>query len=58
VIVAYIDAYRDRVVEGKPLGVEPIIELLRTADIKIAPSSYYAAKIRPPSARAIGTAAE
>jgi putative transposase len=53
VIVAYVDAHRDRVVEGKPLGVEPIIEVLRTADVEIAPSSYYAAKVRPPSARAV-----
>ena len=52
-IVAYIDTHRDRVVEGKPLGVEPIIGVLRTADVEIAPSSYYAAKVRPPSARAI-----
>jgi putative transposase len=53
VIVAYIDEHRGRVVEGKPLGVEPIIEVLRKADVEIAPSSYYAAKARPPSARAI-----
>jgi len=53
VIVAYIDEHRHRVVEGKPLGVEPIIEVLHTADVEIAPSTYYAAKTRPPSARAI-----
>ena len=52
-IVAYIDEHRHRVVEGKPLGVEPIIEVLHTADVEIAPSTYYAAKTRPPSARAI-----
>ncbi len=52
-IVAYIDEHRERVVEGKPLGVEPIIEVLRKADVEIAPSSYYAAKLRPPSARAV-----
>jgi putative transposase len=33
--------------------VEPIIEVLRIADVEIAPSSYYASKTRPPSARAI-----
>lgn len=38
---------------GKPLGVEPIIEVLRAADVEIAPSTYYAAKSRPLSARAI-----
>ena len=38
----YIDDYRGR------FGVEPICHTLA-----IAPSSYYAAKVRPPSARAI-----
>jgi putative transposase len=38
---AYIDAHRDR------FGVEPICTVLQ-----VAPSSYYAAKTRPPSARA------
>ncbi len=52
-IVAYVDAHKERVVEGRRLGVEPIIEVLRTADVEIAPSSYYAAKARPPSARAV-----
>jgi len=51
--VDYIDAHRDRVVAGKPLGVEPIIEVLRAADVEIAPSTYYAAKTRAPSARAV-----
>jgi putative transposase len=53
VIVAYIDAQRERVVEGRRLGVEPICDVLRTADVEIAPSTYYAAKSRPPSARAV-----
>jgi putative transposase len=53
VIVAYIDAHRERVVEGRRLGVEPICEVLRTADVQIAPSTYYASKTRPPSARAV-----
>jgi putative transposase len=38
----YIDAHRDR------FGVEPICRVLQ-----VAPSSYYAAKTRPPSARAV-----
>jgi putative transposase len=42
-MIAYIDANRDR------FGVEPICELL-----PIAPSTYHAAKRRPPSARALG----
>jgi putative transposase len=54
--VAYVDAHRHRVVEGKALGVEPIIEVLRYADVEIDPSSYYAAKTRPPSARAVRAA--
>jgi putative transposase len=45
--VAFIDAHRDDVVEGKLLGVEPICRVLQ-----VAPSTYYAAKSRPPSKRA------
>ena len=41
-MIAYIDANRDR------YGVEPICQLL-----PIAPSTYHAAKRRPPSARAL-----
>jgi putative transposase len=41
----FIDAHRDQ------FGVEPICKVL-----EIAPSSYYAAKARPPSARAVGDA--
>lgn len=52
-IVAYIDEYRERVVESRRLGVKPICEVLRSADVEIAPSSYYATKTRPPSARAV-----
>ena len=48
-----IDAHRDRVVEGKKLGVEPICEVLRDAGVQIAPSTYYDVKTRPPSARAV-----
>jgi hypothetical protein len=39
---AFIDAHRDR------FGVEPICRVLQHA-----PSTYYAARSRPPSARAI-----
>jgi putative transposase len=42
----YIDEHRDR------FGVEPICTMLQ-----VAPSTYYAAKCRPPSARALGDAA-
>ncbi|WDF35291.1 IS3 family transposase (plasmid) [Arthrobacter agilis] len=51
-IVAFIDANRHDIVEGRPLGVEPICTLLQ-----VAPSTYYAAKNRAPSARAISDAA-
>jgi putative transposase len=53
VVVDYIDAHRDRLVEGKKLGVEPICEVLRDAGVQIAPSTYYDVKTRPPSARAV-----
>ncbi|MDP3894819.1 IS3 family transposase, partial [Nocardioides sp.] len=51
--MAYIDAHRHDVVDGHEVGVEPICTVLKKAGVKIAPSSYYAAKTRPPSARAI-----
>ena len=38
-------------------GVEPICKVLTEAGTKIAPSTYYAAKTRPPSARAVSDAA-
>ncbi len=44
-IVAFIDAYKAL------FGVEPICRVLRDHDLLIAPSTYYAAKSRPPSAR-------
>ena len=49
-IIAYIDAHRDE------HGVEPICRVLTTAGAKIAPSTYYASKNRPLSARAISDA--
>jgi putative transposase len=45
VIVDYIDQHR------KVHGVEPICNVLSAAGCSIAPSTYYAAKSRPPSAR-------
>ena len=50
-VVAFIDANKNDVVEGRPLGVEPICSLLQ-----VAPSTYYAAKGRAPSARAVSDA--
>ena len=46
-LVDYIDQHRDR------FGVEPICTVLKDAGVQIAPSTYYAAKKRPPSARAL-----
>ena len=37
--------------EGSRLGVEPIFKVLREAGLQVAPSIYYAAKARRPSAR-------
>jgi len=46
-IVNYIEQHRDQ------FGVEPICTALTEADVKIAPSTYYTAKTRAPSARAL-----
>ena len=50
-IVDYIDAHRDQ------FGVEPICQVLTQAGTTIAPSTYYAAKSRPASARSMTDAA-
>jgi hypothetical protein len=47
VVAAFIDEHRDR------FGVEPICRVLTEHGCKIAPSTYYAHKSRPPSARAV-----
>lgn len=52
-IVAFIDDNRDEVVAGRRLGVEPICHVLSEYGIQIAPSTYYAAKTRKPSKRAL-----
>jgi len=52
-MVAYIDENRERVVEGRRLGVEPIIDILSEAGVEIAPSTYYVSKTRPLSKRAV-----
>jgi putative transposase len=46
-IVDYIDRYR------RFFGVEPICRVLTEHGIQIAPSTYYSARNRPPSARAV-----
>jgi len=45
-VVDYIDTHRE------VFGVEPICAVLTSADVKIAPRTYYAAKTRPLSKRA------
>ena len=50
-LIAYIDQHKDE------FGVEPICRALTEAGAKIAPSTYYAARTRPPSARAVRDAA-
>ena len=50
-IVDYIDAYRHL------HGVEPICRVLTEAGTQIAPSTYYAAKARRPSARSVSDSA-
>ncbi len=46
-IVEFVDANHHE------LGVEPICRVLSEHGCKIAPSTFYAAKARPPSARAL-----
>jgi len=46
--VAFVDAHRSRDSGGLRWGVEPICQAL-----EIAPSTYYSAKARPPSVRAV-----
>ena len=50
-MTAFIDDHKDR------FGVEPICRTLTAHGVPIAPSTYYAAKIRPPSARQVRDAA-
>ena len=45
-VVAFVDDHRER------FGVEPICRVLSEHGVPIAPNSYYAHKVRPPSARA------
>src|SRR5690606_32896262 len=52
-VVAFIDANRDDVAGGLRLTVESICTVLRAAGLQVAVSTYYAARTRPPSARAV-----
>jgi len=46
-IIDYVERYKD------VFGVEPICTTLSSADVPIASSTFYAARTRPPSARAV-----
>ena len=50
-VVDFIDDHRDR------FGVEPICRVLSEHEVKIAPSTYYAHRCRPASARSLRDAA-
>jgi putative transposase len=47
--VSYVDQDQHK----EKFGVEPICAALSSAGVMIAPSTYYAARNRPPSARAV-----
>jgi putative transposase len=47
-VVAFIDAHRNNETGGRRWGVEPIC-----TELAVAPSTYYDAQSRPPSARAV-----
>ena len=51
--MAYVDAHRHDVVDGREVGVESICAVLKKAGMQVAPSGYYASKTREPSARAV-----
>jgi putative transposase len=46
-MIEYIERYKNL------FGVEPIAATLTSANVPIAPSTFYAARTRPPSARAV-----
>jgi len=52
VVVDYVDGHRERVVEGKKLGVESICAVLDDADVRIAPRTLWAAKAASSAASA------
>jgi putative transposase len=51
--VSFIDENKDRTDGGRRWGVESICRVLCEQDMAIAPATYYAAKTRAPSARAV-----
>jgi len=55
--VSFVDGHKDRTDGGLRWGVESICRVLAEHGWQIAPATYYAAKTRPPPARAVGDAA-
>jgi putative transposase len=51
--VRFIDEHRHDMIDGRQFGVEPICRVLSEGGRPIAPSTYYAAKARPPCDRVI-----
>jgi putative transposase len=51
--VRFIDEHRHDMIDGRQFGVEPICRVLSEHGCPIAPSTYYAAKSRPPCDRVI-----
>jgi putative transposase len=52
-LVSFIDEHKDRADGGSRWGVESICRVLKQQGLPIAPATYYAAKSRPPSPRAV-----
>jgi putative transposase len=51
--VSFVEEHKDRAEGGLRWGVEPICRVLAEHGWQIAPATFYAAKSRPPSARAV-----
>lgn len=51
--MSFVDEHKDRTDGGLRWGVEPICKVLGEHGLAIAPATYYAARSRPPSARAV-----
>jgi putative transposase len=52
-LVSFIDEHKDRTDGGRRWGVESICRVLRAQGLPVAPATYYAAKNRPLSPRAV-----
>jgi putative transposase len=52
-LVKFVDEHKDRTDGGLRWGVEPICKVLSEHGLAIAPATYYAARSRPPSPRAV-----